>query len=373
MVLARPKAAVSCAISFMRGFNQDEEERQVFDGLIVNVAGAGRGSFNHRFAQPSRHSSAHFDVFYPTEQFPFSDDPQTDGSTGEQGGLLDRCRQQGTTPKLFYFNTSTEYWNRGASLIHTTADGGTDVEPPAEVRIYHVAGSQHGPAELPTGPEPLPGNPVNFRLVHRALLVALDLWVRKGVEPPPSRYGKIADGTLVDPGGAGLEWPQMPGLPRPTQWRRPCRLDYGSQWGEGVITNEPPLVGAPYPVLVPAVDGDGNEVAGILLPEVAVPLGTFTGWRFRGAAMGARWALVGLAGTWLPFAATAAMATACADTRLAIAERYRDQEDYVDCCVAVAQVLVKERLVLERDIPLVNERAGKMYQWVVQQGAGASR
>jgi len=349
------------------GFNEDEGGRQVFDGLAVNVAGGAMGSFNHRFAQPSRHAATHFDTYYPTEQFPFNDAPQVDPHTGEVGGLLDRCTASGTTPKIFYINTATEYWNRGASLIHTDVDGTVDVEPPPSVRIYHIAGAEHGPAELPTGAEVLPGSPVNFRFSHRALLVALDEWVSTGEEAPASRYGQIGDGTLVRPDGDAFRFPELAKLPRPkpTAHRRPCRLDFGPEWASGLIANEPPLVGREYVALVAAVDEDGNEIAGIRLPEVAVPLGTFTGWRFRAAEMGATWALMGLAGTWLPLARTSAEAAAAGDGRQAIAERYRDREDYVARCVGVAEELVGERLMLQRDVARVADRARHMYDWAM--------
>ena len=345
------------------GFNQDEEQRQVLDGLLVNVAGGARGSFNHRFAQPSRHASAHFDVFYPTEQFPFADALQTDPQTGETGALLERCEASGTTPRIFYINTSTEYWNRGASLIHADVDGSVDIEVPPSVRIFHFASTQHGPADLPAGPEPLPGNPVDFRLGHRALLAALDAWVRGGEEPPSSRHARIADGTLVDPAGAGFDFPDLPDLPRPKQHRRPRRLGLGSDWPSGIIAIEPPDLGREYAALVPAVDADGNEVAGIRLPEVAAPLGTFTGWRLRSAQMGATWALVGLQGAFLPF--TGVGVAGSGDPRQAIAERYRDRDDYVARCVAVAEALVGERLMLARDVERVADRAGRMYDWLM--------
>ena len=348
------------------GFNQDEHQRQVFDGLLVNVAGAGRGSFNHRFAQPSRHASAHFDVFYPTEQFPFTDAPQTDPHTGAGGGLLDRSQASGTTPKVFYINTSSEYWNRGASLIHTEVDATADIAPHPAVRIYHFAGTQHGPAELPTQANPLPGNPVDFRLGHRALLVALDAWVKNGREPPPSRHGTLAGGTLVAAAGAFAD---LPGLPGPTVHRRPRRLDFGPQWPQGLIAREPPAIGPEYPTLVPTVDRDGNEKAGIRLPEVAVPLGTFTGWRRRGPQMGAPWALVGLAGAWLPFAHTASEAAAAGDRRPAVAQRYAHRADYIERCRQVARALVEQGYLLERDLNLVAERAGRMYDWVTEQTA----
>jgi hypothetical protein len=345
------------------GFNEDEDGRQVFDALQVNVAGAGRGSFNHRFAQPSRHASAHFDVFYPTEQFPFSDAVQTDPHSGQRGGLLDRCRERGVTPKVFYINSSSEYWNRGGSLIHTDVDGCTDLEIAPEVRIYHFASTQHGAAELPSGPDILPGNPVDFRLGHRALLLALDRWVRDGIVPPASRYPQLADGTLVDPHGALFTFPSLPGLVPPTVHRTPRRLDHGPDWPKGIIGTEPPAVGHQYAALVPAIDADGNELAGIRLPEVAVPLGTFVGWRLRSEQMGAPWAMVGLAGAWLPFAACESPG----DPRPTLAVRYVDIDDYAERCVQAAHALVAEQLLLERDITRVDQRARQMYEWVMQQ------
>ncbi|NKB72864.1 MAG: hypothetical protein GKR89_37825 [Candidatus Latescibacteria bacterium] len=349
-----------------QGFNQDEDGRQVFDGLQINVAGAGLGSFNHRFAQPSRHASAHFDVFYPTEQFPFADAPQADAQNGAIGGLLDACEASGTTPKIFYINTSTEYWNRSASLVHTDLEARADLAPHPAVRIYHFAGTQHGPADLPTQADPLPGNPVDFRLGHRALLVALDAWVNKGQEPPPSCHGSLAEATLVPAAGAFAD---LPGLPGPTLHRRPCRLDFGPQWEQGIIDNEPPHLGPEYPTLVPAVDGDGNELAGIRLPEVAAPLGTFTGWRLRTPQQGASWAIVGLSGVWLPFAHTAREAEARGDRRPAITQRYADRADYIHRCGEIARTLTAQGYLLEADLELVAQRAGRMYDWAMEQNA----
>ena len=349
------------------GFNADEQNRQVFDGLQVNVAGGSMGSFNHRFAQPSRHASAHFDAHYPTEQYPFADAPVPDPYSQENGGLLDRCEQQGCTPKIFYINSSTEYWNRGASLAHVDPLGTTDLTVPAAVRIYHFASTQHGGADFPIGANALPGNPVNFRLGHRALLGALDRWVQADIEPPPSCYGKVADGTLVD--FAALDFPSLPGMPQPRLHRRPRKLDYGPDWDRGIIATEPPGLRGDYVTLLPAVDGDGNEIAGIRLPEVEVPLGTFVGWRLRSEAQGATWAIVGLSGGWLPFAATDEVRDKD-DPRAAIAARYDNRDDYIARAVTAAEALVARRLLLARDLALVAERAGRMYDWAYSQGKG---
>ena len=354
------------------GYNEDECGRQVLDGVVANVAGGAMGSFNHRFAQPSRHASAHFDVFYPTEQFPFTDSPQDDPLTGRSAGLLGRCEASGMVPKVFYTNTSTEYWNRSASLGHTDVEGGADVDVHPSVRIYHFAGAQHGPAGLPDGPNELPGNPVDTHLPHRALLVALDEWVREGREPPDSAHGRIADGTLVPHDRLRAAWPLHQVLSFPELPRDPRRLDHGPRWAEGIIDFEPPEAGQPYALLLPAVDEDGNETAGIRLPEVAVPLGTFTGWRLRPAAAGAAWAIVGLSGSWLPLSRSEREDGEASDPRPPVGRRYRDAEDYVARCVAVAEGLVEGRVLLARDLDRVAQRARRMYEWVMgESGAPA--
>ena len=343
------------------GFNGDEAGRKVFDGIFANVAGGARGSFNHRFAQPSRHASAHFDALYPTEMFPFTDLPQTDLETQEKGGLLDRCDAAGVTPRVFYTNTSTEYWNRGASLVHTDVDGQEDVEIHPSVRVYHFASTKHGPGDVPKKPrQTVPPNPVNFRYAERALLVALDRWVCEGVDPPESRYGRIADGSLVD--ADDLNFPTIPNLRSPRRMRRPLRLNWGSRWDAGIIDCEPPEKGRPFGVRVPQVDEDGNEIAGIRMPEVVAPLGTFTGWRYR--QHGATDALVGLDGMWVPFARDEDEREG--DSRPSIAQRYGSREAYLDCVAQAARDLVGERLMLREDVDRAVERAGAMYDWVIE-------
>ena len=121
-------------------FNADEQGRQVMDGVIAHVAGAGRGSFNHRFAQPSRDAQPMSSLFFPTDLFPFTDLPETNADTGEKAGLLDAATKSKTVPKIFYTNTSYEYWGRAASLIHTSADGKTDAPVAPNTRIYFWPG-----------------------------------------------------------------------------------------------------------------------------------------------------------------------------------------------------------------------------------------
>jgi hypothetical protein len=351
-----------------QGFNEDEQGRRVFDGVFVEVAGAGRGSFNHRFAQASRDGHQHWNVHYPTDVFPFTDLPQTDPETGETAGLLDRALASGTAPKLFHVVTAYEYWNRAASLMHTDPTGARDVALPDTSRVYLIASAQHGPGSLPpaeggaTGNDGLhAANPNDFRPAIRALVHALDRWVAEDVEPPPSRCPRIADGTLVAPEKAG--WPPVPGVRFPLVRNEPARVDYGPEWARGVIALEPPRLGRVFPALVPAVDADGNDRAGIRLPEVAAPLATQTGWNWRHPATGAPDALVAYRGSYLGFARTRAEREAKGDPRLSIEERYRGREDYLGRVALSALALVRERFLLPQDVPFVLERAAAHWDW----------
>ena len=172
------------------GFNADENGRKVFDGVWADVAGAGRGSFNFRYAQPSRDGWAYMNVFYPTDLFPFTDTDETDPITGKTGGLLDRARAARVLPKTFFTNDSSEYWGRVASLIHITADGKRDAAISPETRIYFMAGVQHFPRNLPLTKQGTAYdiNVVDHRPVQRALLAALEAWVKDNVAPPASVY-----------------------------------------------------------------------------------------------------------------------------------------------------------------------------------------
>jgi hypothetical protein len=370
---ANPLAGVTLALGhgisqsgrFLRhflfqGFNEDEQGRRVFDGLFVEVAGAGRGSFNHRFAQASRDGHQHWNVLYPTDVFPFTDTPETDPETGETKGLLDRAVASGTVPKVFHVVTSYEYWNRAASLLHTEPTGTRDVALAETSRAYLMASAQHGPGTLPPSRagsrEGLPPtNPNDFRPAIRALVHALDEWVADGVLPPASLYPRIADGTLVAPEKAG--WPEVSSVRFPTVRNEPVRLDYGPEWARGVITVEPPRLGGVFPALVPAVDADGNDRAGIRLPEIAVPLASQTGWRWRHPGTGAPDALAPYVGSCFPFAWTKAAREGAGDPRLSVEERYHGRADYLGRVALAALALVRERYLLAEDVPLVVERA----------------
>lgn len=351
------------------GFNADAEGRQVFDGVIDERGGAGRGSFNHRFAQASRDALEHYNILFPVDQFPFTDGPETDPLTGETDGLLRRADSTGTAPKLFHILTNSEYFNRDGSLVTTDAAAQRDIEVPENVRIYVLASAPHiiAPlARMSRQSGTLVGqalqNPLDTRPAVRALFQAMDQWVADDIPPPPDAYPRIDAGTLVPSAQGG--WPAIPGYRFPPPHLTTYRLDFGPNWSRGIDEKEPPGIGEPFPVLVPAVDADGNDRAGIRLPEVAVPLGTHWGWNYRDVSVGAPQHLAGEIGSFIPFARTQAERTRARDPRLSIAERYADKAAYLGRVTDAANALVTLRYLLARDVAGVVDHAGTLWDWV---------
>ncbi|HSC12694.1 MAG TPA: alpha/beta hydrolase domain-containing protein [Rhodanobacteraceae bacterium] len=352
-----------------QGFNADEEGRIALDGILAHVAGAGRGNFNYRFAQPSRDAQPTSAVFYATDVFPFTDRDETDPVTGAHGGLLDRAAAARVVPKIFLSNTSYEYWARAASLISTTADGRRDMPISADVRIYHFTGLQHftGPFPPARGQDDLlgqePESPLPVRFFWRAMIANLDAWVRDGTAPPPSSYPHIADRTLVRLDE--YAFPALPGVNKPHEASSAFHLDFGSAWPQAVST-QPPKVGKPFPVLVPQVDADGNERDGIRLPQLTVPLATYTGWNLRDPSIGAPTERVSFEGSYIAFAKTAQERQSTHDPRKSIAERYASREDYLSRYGAAAEDLVKQRWLLEEDRAVLVERGGQEWDAVMK-------
>ena len=336
------------------GFNEDEKGRKVFDGIWADVAGAGRGSFNHRFAQASRDGYPWFNVFYPTDLFPFTDSTQVDPAAGGADGLLARVKPA-TVPRIFYTNNSSEYWGRAASLIHTSPDGAADVAPPASTRIYFWAGTQHGPGAIRPKPQAnaLNGNPLDQRPFQRATLAALHAWVRDGQEPPPSRYPSLAAGELAPASRIAL--PKWLGV-KPPEPRPARRLDFGPMFqAQGLITQEPPAVRGEYPVLLPVPDEDGIDRGGIRLPQAAVPLGAFLGWNTRSASVGNAGRISSLEGSFVPLA------------RDEILRRYADRTKYLERIAAETDRLIADRRLLPADKSLVLEQAAALWDHLMKQ------
>lgn len=348
------------------GFNRDEGDRQVFDGVIAHVAGAGRGSFNHRFAQPSRDGHPYLNFFYPTDIFPFTDVPQTDPDTGITDGLLTHAGRPELLPKIFYTNSAYEYWGRAASLIHTTIDGSADAPMMDNVRIYLLSAGQHGPGPFP--PAQTIGqqrnNPLDYRWAMKALLLAMDRWVAAGTTPPASHYPAVRDGTLVSP--ERLRFPKVSGVTTSTAVHRAYRVDYGPRFRtEGIVTEEPPKVGKAFPIMVPQVDADGNEVAGVRMPELAVPLATYTGWNLFNEKSGPTGVLSSMQGSYIPLPRTRAERERSADPRPSLEERYRDKDQYLSLVSKAAQALVEQRLLLAEDVPSIVANAGRHWDYLM--------
>jgi hypothetical protein len=351
-----------------QGFNEDEQGRRVFDGVFDQVGGAGRGSFNHRFGQASRDALQHFNILFPVDLFPFTDGPSTDPESGLTDSLLGRAERTGTAPKIVHLLTNSEYFNRAGSLVHTDPTGTKDADLPANTRVYMIASAPHGPGPFPpasnrgggmVGRAPL--NPLNYSPAVRALFRALDRWVAADVAPPPSAYPRIADGTLTAPSRAG--WPAVPGFALPQQPLRAFHLNFGPDWPKGIVSVEPPEIGKPFVVSVPAVDADGNGRAGIRLPDIAVPLATHAGWNYRDQSIGAPDRLAGEIGSYIPFARTKAERDRAGDPRLSIEERYRSRDEYVGKFAAAALDLVRKGYLLDEDIVDLLKHAVEHYDW----------
>jgi len=351
-----------------QGFNEDEEGRRVFDGVFDQVGGAGRGSFNHRFGQASRDALQYFNILFPVDLFPFTDGPETDPEGGGVDSLLARAERTGTAPKVFHLLTNSEYFNRAGSLVHTDPTGTADAELPANTRVYMIASAPHGPGPFPPKSNVGGGmvgraalNPLNYSPVTRALFRALDRWVVDGTTPPPSAYPRLGDGTLTSPERAG--WPAVPGYQLPQQPLRAFHLNFGADWSKGIVSVEPPEVGRPFVVRVPAVDADGNVRSGIRLPDIAVPLATHAGWNYRDKSIGAPDRLAGEIGSYIPFARTKADRERAGDPRPSIEERYRNRDEYLGKVAAAALDLVERGYVLQEDVLDLVKHGVEHYDW----------
>ncbi len=342
------------------GLNLDEAGRAVFDGLLCHVAGAWRGEFNHRFAQPSVMNTPGFNHLPP-----FAFDEQ-DGVPG----LLARQRARGGVPRIFATNTAAEYWRGDASLLHIDPTGQRDITLPEEVRAYLFAGAQHGRGGVPlTDLNPNDGsrgahgfNALDYAPLLRAALANLDAWVTRGIAPPPSAVPRLADGTAI-PAPAALDayaaFPKVT-LPDPARLPAQRRIDLGPESDDG-IGRYPAAVGASYRVFVAATDSDGNETAGLRMPDLMVPVATYTGWNPRGAVTGDPGQLIPMQGSTFPFAPDAVTRAASGDPRPAIAERYRDRDDYLAQIRAAAEALVGARAMLPEDVTLALSLAAERY------------
>ena len=289
----------------------EQDARPVFDGLLPHVAGGRMGEFNHRFAQPSCQSNPGFG-----HQFPFADETLTDPLTEQNDGLLRRLRATGAgaVPKIIYTNSAAEYWRGDGCLTHIDGTGQVDLDPADETRHYLFAGAQHLPgapdAMAGAGPDGSAGahpyNAVDYIPLLRAALVNLDRWASAGAPPPASRHPRLDDGTAVTQDEYLAQTPAIPGrsVPNPARLWRVRELDLGANAAAGIAAY-PVVEGREYPHLAPAADADGNDRPGIRLPDIAVPVGTHTGWNLRHPDTGAPEQLQSMQGSTHWFAPTA--------------------------------------------------------------------
>jgi hypothetical protein len=348
------------------GFNQDEKGNQVFDGVWAHVAGGGRGSFNHQFAQPSRDARPFFNFFYPTDIFPFTEADQMDPETGITDGLLKRTLASGKAPKVFYTNTAYEYYGRAASLSHTSLDGKRDVPLTRDSRLYVFTGGNHGSGTVPPGRHDTQylENANDYEWFMRSLLIAMQQWMANGKMPPASVYPQIARGELAPPGQ--VAFPKIPGVTYSPRVHRVFRMDFGETFRTaGIVTIEPPKLGKEFPILVMQVDKDGNEIAGLKTPQVAVPLGTHTGWNLRDPSIGAPDELYSMKGSYFPFARTKGEREQRGDTRLSVTERYPGREAYLERVRAAARQLMEKEYLLKQDMQPILSLSAAEWDYVM--------
>jgi hypothetical protein len=333
------------------GFNQPEQAAgaapKVFDG-VLNWKAGGSGLFiNYRFSQPVRTHRHHIARWTPEYQFPFADVKVSDTVTGKTDWRLRRCEESGTCPKTFEANSSNEYWAKASSMMQTDSQGrDLDLNGAANVRYYLLASLPHGAGNGP-GICAQPRNPLRPNAALRALLTDLDGWVTAGTAPPANQMPRVANGTLVPPlPQEGYGFPRIPGVVYNGTHHTGDLWDFGPGFDKGFISVLPPkLVGTPYPVFVPKADADGNDIAGVRMPEVAVPVASYTGWALRADGLDG----CDAAGQKLDFAKTKAARLASGDPRPSLEERYGDHAAYVERVSRAAQALKAERFLLDED------------------------
>lgn len=340
------------------GFNEDLAGRKVFDGVVPIIAGAGFGMFNTRFAMPTRTNGQHENLLYPNDYFPFTYAESTDPYSGRVDGILLQSRLSNTEPKVMHIQTSNEYWLRGGSLAHTNPLGTEDAQIPDNVRFYTIGGSQHGSGNgIPSGSRgfgQLPSNHNRWTPIADSLLVAMVDWVSTDRTPPPSRYPKLADGTLVashlNDGSINPDaWRPLPGYAHPKAMYQVGSANFGDHFlRSGIIELHPMFSNDWYGAKVPRVNRDNNDLpdSTILPPLTAVPLGTFVSWNLRNPVTGAHSELARLSGGYIPFAANPEQAQANDDPRPALSKRYADAQEYLRAYGRATDTLIEQGYLL---------------------------
>src|SRR3984893_7837802 len=195
------------------GFNEAENGKQVFDGMLQWIAAGDGISMNYRWSQPGRTERNRQDHLYVEGRFPFANVTTTDPITGKADSRYARCTLTHTCPFAVEIFSASEDWVKAASLMTTDPAGKRDLPDSPFTRIYFMSSMQHG-----TGNGSSKGacqqlqNPLDSQAVQRALFTAMDKWVTAGTPPPPSQIPRLSDGTLVKPGQASTGFPRIPGV-----------------------------------------------------------------------------------------------------------------------------------------------------------------
>ena len=342
-----------------QGFNADVSGRMVFDGALPLLSGSRRTFTNFEFAQPGRFARQHEDHLYGGDQFPFSYATTKDPATGKTDGLLLECQKSRTCPRILHLDSDTEFWQGRVSLVVTDTSG-RPLALPENVRAYIMSGLAHNPAPnwSTRGNCQQLQNALNYAPYARALLVALDRWVSEAAAPPPSMFPNLKSQTLLPLAKVQASYPAIPGAPFSPVVNQVQVVDQK--------TMPPEASGPAYPLFFPAVDADGSPRGGIDLPELAVPIATYSGRNIRaeGSSPGE---LCSLSGSFIPFAATKQERIASGDPRLSLEERYKSPQDYlekrkraVDALVQQGFVLPEDADSLARSMPLPGTAQGKL-------------
>jgi hypothetical protein len=361
------------------GFNQAENGKIVFDGMLQWIAAADGINMNSRFSQPGRTERNRQDQLYAEGVFPFANQRLKDPISGKTAGRYDACTKTNTCPLAMEIYSANEYWVKGASLFHTDPMGKMDLPDHPMARLYFVSSMQHGTGNAAAkGACQQVGNPLDSGPVQRALWEALDQWSTRGVVPPPSSVPRLADGTLVPALPQAVQgFPKIPGVTYTGLKSTRYLLNYGPEYYKtGIATINPPVITPPmfdnpangpiYPTYVPKTDADGNDVAGVRLPDVTAPLATYTGWSLRAGAQ----ANDGCEGTgqMIGFPRTKAERIASGDPRPSIDERYASAEAYAAAAKHAIDDLVTRRLMLQEDVQPYVERMRRAWQSATTSG-----
>jgi hypothetical protein len=342
------------------GFNESESGQRVIDGMLQWIGAADGVNMNYRFSQPGRTNRNRQELLYQEGVFPFANVTTHDPISGQTASRYDRCLATNTCPVAMEIYSANEYWVKAASLLHTTPDGKADLPDSPYARNYFISSHQHGVGNgTSAGLCQQLQNPLDSAPVQRALWEAMDRWVTVGAAPPSSMVPKIADGTLAkSTKQSDVGFPSIPGVTYTGLKTTRYRFDFGPNYYSTLVpTINPPIVSAPYqdnpangpiyPSFVPKTDRDGNDIAGVRLPDVTVPLATYTGWALRSGV----WANDGCEGSgqMIPFARTKAERVASGDPRPSVQERYPSFGEYYSAVIRAIDSMVRQGLMLCED------------------------